>query len=150
MTTLGYRLGPGAQIRVTETTGILDSLYDRKIADVHLTSMGSMVGGTALTTVIDYTVPAGQTLAIESFSLHLTRSAAPSSVNYVQLYAMIGTLHLIEALLVSGTVGASDRDSIQGQFVYVPAATRLLVQQANGDTGGSCYSRAMMRGFTFQ
>lgn len=150
MTTLGYQVGPGAQIRVTETKGIPRDLWDRRLADATFYSVIATPGGTSPTSTPVYSVPAGQTLYVSHLGVRTVRQSVASVVSSAENWVDIGGPWLLYCNLMGGSIGSFIEDYIRAGDLFVPGGVTINWHRDNFDTGGQVVMQCQMRGFTFQ
>lgn len=150
MTTLGYKLGPGAQIRVTETLGVVESFWDRRIANVDLWSQATLIGGGTQPKTTVYTVPTGQSLYVAKMGVRTVREGAATSVNFVDNYLQVaGSIIVVRAYGVGAALPLVLQDDINAPL-FLAGGTVIEWLANNGDAGGQVRAMYFVHGFTFQ
>lgn len=149
MTTLGYKLGTGAQIRVTEVLGIPTDLWDRRQVVVNTRLAGYIAPLTASTSVPIYTVPAGFSLCVLRLSTRLHLAAAGTAGSFAESMVQLGSNPLLDALLWATAIGSVVTDEVSADHLVVAAGGVLQEVYSNGHSPANVYYWTQLYGFTF-
>jgi hypothetical protein len=151
---VGYSFQAGVLADITTLLGVTPTVasadpWDRSASSWVLQAVTAMAGGIGQAQAWTYTVPTGRKLMLSQASAALQRTVAATSTSaYVYAQLLRNESPIVEARMVLGAVGTTDRHVLGAPLVLLPGEV-LRAIYGNYDTGGNVISTLLASGLTF-